>query len=535
MMNKKMILSAIMAGLLAVGSAAIPFEGRSPFTITASAATTSQIDQLKSDVQTIANHINYVSYIKRGKSTNRYNVTCAYQRTLNTLYSANLVVDGDFGPACERATKNVQSSAGISADGIAGVATLRVIQAKANAYIDANTPKAATVSYGSMNCPTTLTQGNSYYLGGTVTSSGAPISSFKGEILSGSTVVMSKTIYPNAYSVNISYSAVDSCLTFGKLNAGSYTLRYTATAGGTTKAYTQNFTVQAKKATISFNSMKAPSSIDQGKSFVLSGTIKTTNQPIYSITAQIKNSSNSVVMGKTVYPNSYSYSIAYSAIDAALKFGSVPAGNYSLVYTVTAADETTSSKTYPFSVKVTTPANNVSSGISANASRLVQTAKTDIGKTAAQMGFASNEAWCAKTTGHWLANIGINLGSTPVVNDVVERLVSRGYSSNAYVFRDTKGVFTSGNLYNLYGSSKVQKVENRNDVTLMPGDVICWKWDNSKYTNYDHIGIVVSYDPATKKITTLEGNAGAGTISTRKVCYCERNFDSTVVAVVRLK
>lgn len=535
MMKKKMILSVVMASVLTVGSAAVPFEGLSPFTVTASAATTSQIEQLKSDVQTIANHINYVSYIQRGKSTNRYNVICAYQRTLNTLYGANLVVDGGFGPACERATKNVQSSAGISADGIAGVATLRVIQAKANAYVDANTPKAATVSYGSMSCPSTLTQGNSYYLKGTVTSSGAPISSFKGEILSGNAVVMSKTIYPNAYSVNIAYSAVDGGLTFGKLNPGSYTLRYTATAGGTTKTYTQNFTVQAKKATISFNSMTSPSNINQGKSFVLSGTIKTTNQPIYSITAQIKNSSNSVVMSKTVYPNSYSYSIAYSAIDSALKFGTIPAGNYSLVYTVTAADGTTSSKTYPFTVKGTTSVINVSSGSSANASKLVQIAKTDIGKTAAQMGFASNEAWCAKTTGRWLANTGINLGSTPTVNNVVERLVDRGYSSSAYVFKDTKGVFTSGNLYNLYGSGKVQKIENRNDVTLQPGDVICWKWQNSTYTNYDHIGIVVSYNPTTKKITTLEGNAGEGTVSTRKVCYCERNFDSTVVAVVRLK
>lgn len=534
MMKKKMILSVIMAGVLTAGSAAVTFKGiDNPFSITASAATTSQIQQLQSDVQTIANHINYVSYIQRGKSTNRYNVVCALQRTLNTLYGANLSVDGGFGPASENAVKNVQRNAGIAVDGIAGAGTLRVIQTKANAYINANT--SATVSFNSMNCPTTLTQGNSYYLGGTITSSGAPISSFKGEILSGNTVVMSKTIYPNAYSVNIGYSAVDSCLTFGKLNAGSYTLRYTATAGSTTKTYTQAFTVQSKKATISFNSMSAPSSISQGKSFYLSGTIKTTNQPIYSITAQIKNSSNSVVISKTVYPNSYSYAIGYSAIDTAMKFGSLSGGNYTLTYNVTATDGTTASKTYSFTVNGAAPVINVSSGSSANASKLVQAAKADIGKTAAQMGFASNEAWCAKTTGRWLANIGINLESTPIVNNVVERLVSYGYSSTAYVFKDTKGVFTSGNLYNLYGSGKVQKIENRNDVTLLPGDVICWKWQNSTNTNYDHIGIVVSYDPATKKITTLEGNAGEGTTSTRKVCYCERNFDSTVVAVVRLK
>lgn len=535
MTGKKIILSAVMACVLTAGSIAVPFEGvNTPFSITASAATISQIQQIQSDMTTIANHINYVSYIQRGKASNRSNVICAYQRTLNTLYNAGLTVDGIFGPACERSTRNIQSSAGITADGIAGVGTLRVIQAKANAYINANTPRAATVSFGSMNCPTSLTQGSSFNLTGTITSSGAPILSFKGEILSGNTVVMSKTSYPNAYSVSIGSSSVNYGLAFGKLSAGSYTLKYTATAGSTTKTYTQAFTVQSKKASITFNTMTVPSGINKGQSFALAGTVKTTNQPIYSITAKILNSSNSTVLSKTVYPYTYSYSIKNSALDTAMKFGSLPSGNFTLTYTVTALDGTTSTKSYPFTVKgssavVVTPSS------SANASRLVEAAKSDIGKTAAQMGFSSNEAWCSKTTGRWLANIGINLGDTPIVNNVVERLVGYGYSSAAYVFKDTGGVFTGGNLYKLYGGSKVQMVENRNNITPQPGDIICWKWYNSSNENYDHIGIVVSYDPATKKITTLEGNAGAGIVSTRKVCYCERAFDSTVVAIVRLK
>ncbi len=542
MMNKKMILSVILAGMLTAGSIAVPLEGIDPpFSITASAATTSQIQQLQSDVQTIANHINYVSYIKRGKASNRYNVVCAYQRTLNTLYGAGLAVDGVFGQASERATRDVQRSAGISADGIAGVGTLKVIREKANAYIDANTSKSASVYFSSISAPSTIMQGSSYYLGGTISSSGAPISSFKGEILSGNTVKMSKTMYPNAYSVNISYSAVDNSLKFGQLGAGTYTLRYTVTAGSTTKTYTKDFTVQSKRASISFNSMSAPNSINKGNSYVLSGTIKATNQPIYYITAQIKDSNNTPVFSKTVYPNSYSYSIKYSAIDTAMKFGRLSAGNYTLVYDVVARDITTSSKSYSFKVVDPTQEVNVPANVSNNASKLVQTAKADIGKTSAQMGFPRDQAWCAYSAGKWLNNIGINLGSTPLVNDVAERLVSRGYSSTAFVFRDSKGRFTNGNLYNLYGSGKVQRIENRYDVTPQPGDIICFKWRTSSYENYSHIGIVVSYDPATKTIVTIEGNAGSGSANTTKVTLYDgsygktRMFDNQVVALVRLK
>lgn len=526
-----------MIGVLTAGSAAVPFEGiNNPFSITASAATTSQIEQLKSDVQTIASHINRISYLSYYKSTNTKSVVMAYQRTINLLDNAGLVVDGIFGNASLRATKNFQSRNGLTVDGMVGVGTLRVIQTKANAYIDANTPKAATVAFSSMVSPSIVMQGNSFNLGGTISSSGAPISSFTGEILLGNTVVMSKTVYPNAYSVNIRNSAVNTSLAFGKLNpSSSYVLRYTATAGGTTKTYTQSFTVQAKKATISFDSMSTPSSISQGKSFSLSGTIKTTNQPIYSITAQITNSSNSAIMSKTVYPNSYSYVIKGSTLDVAMKFSSLTtSGNYALVYNVTAADGTTSSKTYSFTVNDTSPVINVSTGSSANASKLIQAAYADIGKTSAQMGFPYGDDWCAYSVGKWLKSCNVNLAYTASVNNIAEGLVGGGYSSTAYVFKDTRGKFTNGNLYNLYGSGKVQRVENRYDVVPEPGDIICFRWSNSSYENYSHVGMVVSYDPATKRIVTIEGNVGSSA-STSTVKLVERPFDSTVVAIVRMK
>ncbi len=541
-MKKKMVLSVILASMLATGSVAVPSEGiNTPFSINASAATTSQIQQLQADMQTLTSHITRISYLSYYKGTNTKNVVMAFQRTLNTLDSAGLVVDGIYGNACVRAAKNFQRKNGLTVDGMFGTGSLRALQTKANAYATANTPKATTVTFSSMVSPSKLTQGSSYNLGGTITSSVAPISSFKGEILLGNTVKMSKTVFPNAYSVNIRNSAVNASLTFGRLGSGSYTLRYTVTAGSTTKTYTKDFTVQAKKASISFNSISVPSSINKGNSYALSGTIRTTNQPIYYITAQIKDSNNTPVFSKTVYPNSYSYSIKYSAIDTAMKFGRLSAGNYTLVYDVVARDITTSSKSYPFKVVDPTQAINIPANVSNNASKLVQTANADIGKTSAQMGFPAKQEWCAYSTGKWLNNIGINVGTTPVVNNVVERLVSRGYSSTAFVFKDSRGKFTNGNLYNLYGSGKAQRIENRYDVTPMPGDIICFRWRNSPYENYSHIGIVVSYDPATKKIVTIEGNAGSGSANTTKVTLYDgsygktRTFDNQVVALVRLK
>ncbi len=540
-MKKKMVLSVVLAGMLAAGSVAVSFESlNTPFSITASAATTSQIQQLQADMQTLTSHITRISYLSYYKGTNTKNVVMAFQRTLNILDSAGLVVDGIYGNACVQAAKNFQRKNGLTVDGMFGTGSLRALQTKANAYAAANTPKTATVAFGSMYSPSKLTQGNSYNLGGTITSSGAPISSFKGEILSGNTVIMSKTVYPNAYSVNIRNSAVNTSLAFGRLGSGSYTLRYTVTAGSTTKIYTKNFTVQAKKASISFNSMSAPSSINKGNSYALSGTIRTTNQPIYCITAQIKDSNNTAVLSKTDYPNSYSYSIKYSAIDYAMKFGQLTAGDYTLVYTVVAGDGTTSSKSYSFKVVDTSPTITIPANVSNNASKLVQAAKADIGKTSAQMGFPSNQPWCAYSVGKWLNSIGIDLGSTPLVNDAAERLVSRGYSSTAFVFKDSRGKFTNGNLYNLYGSGKVQRIENRYDVTPMPGDIICFRWRNSPYENYSHIGIVVSYDPATKKIVTIEGNAGSYSPSASRVILFDgsqytRSFDNQVVALVRLK
>jgi peptidoglycan hydrolase-like protein with peptidoglycan-binding domain len=60
--------------------------------------------------------------LQRGSTGDRVK---ALQRVLNAWYpSLRLVVDGDFGPATERAVRDMQSRAGLVVDGLAGPATL---------------------------------------------------------------------------------------------------------------------------------------------------------------------------------------------------------------------------------------------------------------------------------------------------------------------------------------------------------------------------------------------------------------------------
>ena len=214
--------------------------------VMADAASQSQIDQLKSDMQVIENHINRISYIKRGKSTNKYNVTCALQRTLNTLYNAGLSVDGGYGALSVNAVKAVQRSAGITADGIVGSGTLKVIRAKADAYIKENTYVSTNAYFESMVVPTSVKYSNSFNLGGTVRSVGAKIWYVTGQIIDNSTnrSVFYESERVGDYTYNIRNGLINQKLRFGSLSQGSYTLRYdVSTMDGHSFTQTYSFTV----------------------------------------------------------------------------------------------------------------------------------------------------------------------------------------------------------------------------------------------------------------------------------------------------
>lgn len=64
-----------------------------------------------------------IATIKRGKRTNGAWRVRLWQRFLNEANGAGLKVDGDFGPATERATRQWQRKAGLVADGVVGPKT----------------------------------------------------------------------------------------------------------------------------------------------------------------------------------------------------------------------------------------------------------------------------------------------------------------------------------------------------------------------------------------------------------------------------
>ncbi len=96
------------------------------------------------------------------------------------------------------------------------------------------------------------------------------------------------------------------------------------------KGYVSAKYVQAahfpKKVTIT--DPNSPWIVAQGDSFAIGGVISSQYVPISKVTATIKDSSGKVIMTAEDTPNASTYSLRGSRIDAALRFGTLAAGNY---------------------------------------------------------------------------------------------------------------------------------------------------------------------------------------------------------------
>lgn len=188
-----------------------------------------------------------------------------------------------------------------------------------------------------------LPKGKSFNLTGTVSSS-ATITSLKGEIIKNGSVVQSQSYSPNSTSVNIKPTTINANMRFASLAVGSYTLRYTAVAGG--KTYTKSLSFNICEPSI--NMTAAPTNVNYGSAFNLAGTVSSLAK-ITKVVGQIK-SGNTVKQTETITPNTTSVDIKSSKINANLRFGILAKGSYTLV--ITATDETGTSKTYTKSFTV---------------------------------------------------------------------------------------------------------------------------------------------------------------------------------------
>lgn len=111
---------------------------------------------------------------------------------------------------------------------------------------------------------------------------------------------------------------------------------------------------------ISFSDLTTPGNLTEGTGGHINGYIYSSSSPICSVSAQVYNESGNAVLSAS--SSGFSVSkygpLNNSKIDAELKFGSLPAGTYSIQYTAKAKDGTTATtRTDAFTItgKVPTP------------------------------------------------------------------------------------------------------------------------------------------------------------------------------------
>ncbi len=196
------------------------------------------------------------------------------------------------------------------------------------------TTPPSTLSISSYTYPTSLTEGQSFSVKGAITSN-YTISNVTVRVRSSSgTSYISVSASPNAKSYNI--SSLDSKIKFGILSKGTYIYEVIATdTKGTETLLSKSFTVanSTVASTLTVNSHTYPSSITQGSSFSLKGTV-TSNYYIKNVTIGVYTTAGSSVMTASATPYSKSYSI--SNLDAKITFGKLAKGVY--VYKIIATD-----------------------------------------------------------------------------------------------------------------------------------------------------------------------------------------------------
>ena len=199
--------------------------------------------------------------------------------------------------------------------------------------VTSNSP-ASTLKLTNANYPTTLTEGKSFSIKGTITSNYKITSVTVGIYNANGGAVSAKTVNPNSTSYSI--ANIDAYIKFGAAKAGTNYYRISATDTKQSKTLmNQAYTVKSNDvpSTLAISGYNTPPNLKVGQSFSIKGTV-TSNYTIKSVTVGIYNANGAAVSTKTVSPNSKSFNIA--TVDAYIKFGAAKAGtNY---YKVVATD-----------------------------------------------------------------------------------------------------------------------------------------------------------------------------------------------------
>lgn len=166
---------------------------------------------------------------------------------------------------------------------------------------------------------------------------------------------------------------------------------------------------------------------------------------------------------------------------------------------------------------------NLSSGNSpAFENSLIESARTDLGKTGRQLGYTS--PWCALWASDKIRANGVSTTRAGTPCDLVKNVLNAN-KGTYYSFRSAN--VTSLKQNGLKSTSRIIQT-SRSSVTPQKGDVVVFLWaaDMGTY-NWSHTGFVQSYSGST--IKTIEGNTSGGIVAEKN-----RTYDSTVVGILRI-
>lgn len=189
--------------------------------------------------------------------------------------------------------------------------------------------------------PTEIIEGNTFSVYGVVTSGNNLVAVTIGVYKPDGEPAFHYTGKPGTKSYDI--HNVDYLMTFSKLTQGDYTYRIVAsdTVEKDVVLLEKDFKVLSKEQfdTLELVSYNAPSSILQGNTFSVYGTVKS-EYTITSVTCSVRSTNGTLQFTKTVNPNAQSFNI--NEIDRYMTFSGLSAGTY--IYKIVASDTYNKSK-----------------------------------------------------------------------------------------------------------------------------------------------------------------------------------------------
>jgi hypothetical protein len=208
------------------------------------------------------------------------------------------------------------------------------------------------------NYPTSIEEGKSFALKGTVSSESSKIVRLEAGVYDGQGKMLTgRSWNPNEKSIDFRWY-VNPYVEFGKLTAGTYTYKITATNGSVKKTLlSQSFEVTLRAKTpdgLSAQGCNSPTSLTKGKGFALRGTVLSQSSKITNLTAGVYDKNGNLITGRNYNPKAKSVDIRWK-VNPYVKFGTLDAGTYTYKIIATNGEGQKTLLSQDFEVKASDP------------------------------------------------------------------------------------------------------------------------------------------------------------------------------------